>query len=85
MSGVYRDDNCLEHMIEACRKIRRIAAVSRADYDSSEEKQLALERFLRLSVRPRPRYLMISRKRIRISRGDRRLPCGILSFTIMPA
>lgn len=33
MSGVYRDDNCLEHMIEACRKIRRIAAVSRADMD----------------------------------------------------
>ena len=48
MSEVYRDDNCLEHMIEASRKIRRIAAVSRADYDSSEEKQLALERLFEI-------------------------------------
>ena len=48
MSEVYRDDNCLEHMIGACQKIRRIAAVSRADYDSSEEKQLALERLFEI-------------------------------------
>ena len=48
MNEVYRDDNCLEHMIEACRKIRRIVAVSRVDYDSSEEKQLALERLFEI-------------------------------------
>ena len=39
MSETYRDENCIEHMIEACRKIRRISDVSRADYESSEEKQ----------------------------------------------
>lgn len=48
MSETYRDGNCLEHMIEACRKIQRIAAVSRADYDGSEEKQLALERLFEI-------------------------------------
>ena len=48
MSETYRDENCLEHMIEACRKIRRIADVSRADYESSEEKQLALERLFEI-------------------------------------
>ena len=48
MNEVYRDDNCLEHMIEACRKIRRIVAVSRLDYDSSEEKQLAIERLFEI-------------------------------------
>ena len=48
MSDTYRDANCIEHMIEACRKIRRIADVSRADYESSEEKQLALERLFEI-------------------------------------
>lgn len=48
MSETYRDENCLEHMIEACRKIRRIADVSRTDYESSEEKQLALERLFEI-------------------------------------
>ena len=48
MSETYRDDNCIEHMIEACRKIIRLADVSRADYESSEEKQLALERLFEI-------------------------------------
>ena len=48
MSATYRDENCIEHMIEACRKIRRIADVSRTDYESSEEKQLALERLFEI-------------------------------------
>jgi len=48
MSETYRDANCIEHMIEACRKIRRIADVSRTDYDESEEKQLALERLFEI-------------------------------------
>jgi len=48
MSETYRDENCLEHMTEACRKIRKIADVSRADYDASEEKQLALERLFEI-------------------------------------
>lgn len=44
----YRDENCLDHMIEACRKIRRIVAVSRLDFDESEEKQLAIERLFEI-------------------------------------
>jgi len=48
MSETYRDENCIEHMIDACRKIRRIAGVSRTDYDESEEKQLALERLFEI-------------------------------------
>ena len=44
----YRDENCLEHMIAACQKIGRVVAVSRADFDSSEEKQLALERLFEI-------------------------------------
>jgi len=48
MSETYRDENCLEHMVEACRKIRKIVDVSRADYDASEEKQLALERLFEI-------------------------------------
>ena len=44
----YRDENCLEHMIAACQKIGRVIAVSRADFDSSEEKQLALERLFEI-------------------------------------
>ena len=38
MNDTYRDENCIEHMIDACRKIIRIVDVSRADYDASEEK-----------------------------------------------
>lgn len=48
MSEAYRDENCIEHMIDACRKIRRISDVARCDYDSSEEKQLALERLFEI-------------------------------------
>ena len=48
MSDCYRDDNCIEHMIIACRKIMRLTDVSRADYDASEEKQLALERLFEI-------------------------------------
>lgn len=48
MSDTYRDENCIEHMIAACRKICRIASVSRSDYDSSDEKQLALERLFEI-------------------------------------
>ena len=35
-------------MIEACQKIGRLISVSRADFDASEEKQLALERLLEI-------------------------------------
>jgi len=48
MSETYRDDNCIEHMIDACHKIRRISDVARCDYDGSEEKQLALERLFEI-------------------------------------
>ena len=48
MSNAYRDDNCIEHMIDASRKIIRLADVSRTDYDASEEKQLALERLFEI-------------------------------------
>lgn len=44
----YRDESCVGHMIEACRKIGRLVAVSRADFDASEEKQLALERLFEI-------------------------------------
>lgn len=48
MSEAYRDENCIEHMIDACRTIGRIVDVSRSDYDGSEEKQLALERLFEI-------------------------------------
>ena len=48
MSEMYRDENCIEHMIEACKKIIRLADVSRTDYEASEEKQLALERLFEI-------------------------------------
>lgn len=44
----YRDECCVGHMIEACRKIGRLVAVPRADFDASEEKQLALERLFEI-------------------------------------
>ena len=44
----YRDESCLEHMIEACLKIGRLISVSRVDFDASEEKQLALERLFEI-------------------------------------
>ncbi len=44
----YRDENCLEHMIAACQKMRRIIDVSRLDFDESEEKQLAIERLFEI-------------------------------------
>ena len=44
----YRDENCLEHMIEACQKMQRIIDVSRHDFDVSEEKQLAIERLFEI-------------------------------------
>ena len=44
----YRDENCLDHMIEACHKMRRIVDVSRLDFDVSEEKQLAIERLFEI-------------------------------------
>ena len=44
----YRDESCLEHMIAACRKMRRIVAGSRCDFDASEEKQLAIERLFEI-------------------------------------
>ena len=31
----YRDECCVGYMIEACRKIGRLVAVSRADFDAS--------------------------------------------------
>lgn len=48
MTERYRDKNCIEHMVEACRTIRRLVDVSRVDYDGSEEKQLALERLFEI-------------------------------------
>ena len=44
----YRDNSCIEHMIEACQKIGRLISVSRVDFDASEEKQLALERLFEI-------------------------------------
>ena len=44
----YRDENCLEHMIEARQKMQRIIDVSRLDFDVSEEKQLAIERLFEI-------------------------------------
>jgi len=48
MSEDYRDANCIEHMIAACQTIIRLTDVSHTDYDSSEEKQLALERLFEI-------------------------------------
>ena len=44
----YRDESCIEHMVEACQKIGRLISVSRADFDASEEKQPALERLFEI-------------------------------------
>lgn len=84
MSDTYRDANCIEHMIEACRKIRRIASVSRADYDSSEEKQLALERLFEIIGEAASKVSdEFKAAHTHRSLGDRRRQCEISLFMIM--